>query len=118
MKFSLTLPYKRLTSENMKDFYLRFKEVYPSKIKIWQSDNGSENLGLFDQQLKKDKIPHFFIYPRCPQIDTYIERYNRTLQDEFIDPNLYTIHDKGVFGQKLSDYIIYYNSQRPHHSLT
>jgi len=117
MKFSLTLPYKRLTSENMKDFYLRFKEVYPSKIKIWQSDNGSENLGLFDQQLKKDKIPHFFIYPRCPQIDTYIERYNRTLQDEFIDPNLYTIHDKGVFGQKLSDYIIYYNSQRPHHSL-
>ena len=117
MKFCLTLPYKRLTSENMKDFYLRFKSVYPGKIKIWQSDNGSENLGLFDAQLKKDTVPHYFIYPRCPKIDTFIERYNRTLQDEFIDPNLYAIHDKGVFGQKLSDYIVYYNSQRPHHSL-
>jgi hypothetical protein len=117
MKFSLTLRYKRLTSENMMDFYLRFKEVYPGKIKMWQSDNGPENLGLFDAELKKDNIPHYFIYPRCPKIDTFIERYNRTLQDEFIDPNLHLIHDKGVFGHKLSDYIIYYNSQRPHLSL-
>jgi len=117
MKFSLTLNYKRLTSENMRDFYQRFKEVYPGKIKVWQSDNGSENLGLFDAELKKDRIPHYFIYPRCPKIDTFIERYNRTLQDEFIDPNLHLIHDKGVFGPKLADYMIYYNSQRPHHSL-
>jgi hypothetical protein len=117
MKFSLTLPYKKLTSENMTNFYFKFKEVYPGKVKVWQSDNGSENLGLFDTQLKKDAIPHYFIYPRCPKIDTFIERYNRTLQDEFIDPNLNIIHDKGVFGQKLSDYIVYYNSQRPHHSL-
>ncbi|KKR70070.1 MAG: Integrase core domain protein [Candidatus Woesebacteria bacterium GW2011_GWA2_40_7b] len=91
MKFSLTLNYKRLTSENMTDFYLRFKDIYPGKIKMWQSDNGGENLGLFDAQLKKDNIPHYFIYPRCPKIDTFIERYNRTLQDD--------------------------NSQRPHHSL-
>ena len=118
MKFSLTLRYKRLTSENMTDFYLRFKSVYPDKIKVWQSDNGGENLGVFDRQLKKDNIPHFFIYPHCPKIDTYIERYNRTLQEEFIDPNLSEIHDKGVFGQKLSDYIVYYNTQRPHHSLS
>jgi len=117
MKFALTLNYQRLTSANMLDFYRRFKEVYPGNIKIWQSDNGSENLGVFDQQLKKERIPHFFIYPHCPQIDTFIERYNRTLQDEFVDPNLETIHRKGVFGQKLSDYIIYYNAERPHHSL-
>jgi transposase InsO family protein len=117
MKFSLTLNYKRLTSENMLDFYLRFKKVYPGIIKVWQSDNGSENLGIFDRQLAKDNIPHYFIYPNCPKIDTFIERYNRTLQDEFIDPNLEVIHDKGVFGQKLTDYIVYYNAQRPHHSL-
>ena len=116
-KFSLTLNYKRLTSENMLDFYTRFKEIYPAKIKVWQSDNGSENLGVFDQRLKKDGVPHYFIYPRCPQIDTFIERYNRTLQDEFIDPNLEEIHDKGSFGRKLSDYIVYYNAERPHHSL-
>ena len=117
MKFSLTLSYKRLTSANMLDFYKRFKIVYPGKIKEWQSDNGSENLGVFDQRLKEDKIPHYFIYPRCPKIDTYVERYNRTIQDEFIDPNLDTIHDKRVFQEKMTDWIIWYNTQRPHHSL-
>lgn len=117
MKFALTLNYQRLTSKNMKDFYLRFKDVYPGKVTVWQSDNGGENLGEFDQQLAKDKIPHFFIYPSCPKINTFIERYNRIIQEEFINPNLDMIHDKPLFHQKLSEYLIWYNTQRPHHSL-
>lgn len=117
LKFALTLNYKRLTSRNMKDFYHRFKRVYPFTIKSWQSDNGSENLGEFDEQLKKDGIPHFFSYPRCPKINTYIERYNRTIQEEFIDPNLDIIYDKPLFHQRLADYMIFYNTQRPHKSL-
>lgn len=117
MKFALTLNYQRLTSRNMKDFYLRFKQVYPGRVMIWQSDNGSENLGEFDEQLKTDGIPHLFIYPRCPKIDAYIERYNRTLQEEFIDNNLDIIHDKKLFSKKLVDWNIYYDCDRRHHSL-
>lgn len=117
MKFTLTLNYKSLNSRNNKDFYQRFKSVYPGTIKDWQSDNGSENLGEFDQQLEKDQIPHFFSYPRCPKINAYIERYNRTIQEEFIDNNLDIIHDKQLFNQKLSDYLIWYNTKRPHKSL-
>ncbi len=117
MKFALTLRYKHLTATNMNDFYSRFKQVYPATIKVWQSDNGSENLGVFDQQLEKDSIPHLFIYPRCPKIDTFIERYNRTLQEEFINENLDTIHDHQIFNQLLADWNIYYNTKRRHHSL-
>lgn len=117
MKFALTLNYPRLTAVNMKDFYDRFREVYPGKVRIWQSDNGGENLSVFDKQLEKDKIPHLFIYPRCPKIDTFIERYNRTVQEEFIDENLDIIHDKKTFFQKLADWNIYYNTKRRHHSL-
>ena len=117
MKFALSINYPRLTSANMRDFYLKFKRVYPGDINCWQSDNGSENQGEFDKELVKDGIPHLFIYPRCPKIDTYIERYNRSLQEEFIDPNLDTIHDKGVFQSLLADWIVYYNTERPHHSL-
>lgn len=61
LKFALTLNYKRLTNRNMKDFYERFKEVYPLEIKSWQSDNGSENLGEFDAELKRQGIVHYFI---------------------------------------------------------
>ncbi len=116
-KFALTLNYKRLNSRNMKDFYKRFKSVYPYTVKSWQSDNGSENLGEFEEQLKKDGIPHYFSYPRCPKINTYIERYNRTIQEEFIDNNLDIIYDKPLFHEKLADYLIFYNTQRPHKSL-
>lgn len=117
MKFALTLQYQRLTAVNMKDFYCRFKEVYPGTVLKWQTDNGSENLGVFDQQLEKDNIPHLFIYPRCPKINTFIERYNRTVQEEFIDEHLDLIHNKELFSQKLADWNIYYNINRRHHSL-
>ena len=117
MKFALTLNYPRLNSCNNKDFYHKFKSCYPGKIKKWQSDNGKENLKVFDDQLKKDKIPHIFSYPNCPKINSFVERYNRTIQEEFIDPNLHLIHDKITFNKELADYIIFYNTKRVHKSL-
>ena len=117
MKFAVTVNYKRLTSRNMKDFYRRFKGVYPGVVKSWQSDNGGENLGEFEEELKKEGIPHFFSYPNCPKINAYIERYNRTIQEEFIDNHMDIIHDKLLFHQELAEYLIFYNTQRPHKSL-
>ena len=117
LKFVLTLNYSRLSSRNMLDFYRRFKSVYPGNIIDWQTDNGAENLGEFDDALKADQIPHYFSYPHCPKIQTYIERYNRTLQEEFIDNNLDILDDKILFNQKLADYLIWYNTIRPHKSL-
>lgn len=58
-----------------------------------------------------------FIYPRCPKIDSFIERYNRTVQEEFIDYHEDVVHDKKLFNQKLADWNIYYNTKRRHHSL-
>jgi len=48
---------------------------------------------------------------------SYTVTLDRTIQEEFINPNLDTIHDKGVFWKQLNEYLIYYNTERPHHSL-
>ena len=118
MKFSFSVNYKSSNSRNNKDFYHKFKSVYPGrKIKDWQTDNGAENLGDFEKELEKDNVPHIFTYPRCPRINGVIERYNRTLQEEFINPNLYLIHDKILFSHKLAEYIIFYNTKRVHKTL-
>jgi len=117
LKFALTLNYKGLNSKNMKDFYERFNAVYPLQIKDWQTDNGSENLGEFDKTLQKAAIPHLFIYPRCPKINSIIERYNRTLQEEFIDNHLDIIHDKPLFHEHLAQYMVFYLTKRIHKSL-
>ena len=66
LKFALTLNYKRLNSNNMKDFYERFSAVYPLHIKDWQTDNGSENLGEFDKTLQKADIPHLYYLSPVP----------------------------------------------------
>ena len=47
MKFALTLEYSRITANNMKDFYFRFKKVYPATIRAWQTDNGLRKLRCF-----------------------------------------------------------------------
>ena len=117
MKFALALRCTRCTAYTMKDFYGQFRAVYPGTIHTWQSDNGSENLSVFGQQLERDHIPHVFITPHCPKIGTFIERYNRTVQEEFIDEHLGAIHDHVLFGKKLADWNIWYNTKRRHHSL-
>ena len=117
LKFALTIEYPRITSANMKDFYYRFKQIYPAIIKVWQSDNGPENLGVFDKQLAKDGIRHLFSYPRCPQINTFIERYNRTVQEECLDYHLDELIDLKQGNQVLADWNVYYNTKRRHHSL-
>jgi len=117
LKFALTLEYPSVSSANMQDFYERFKAVYPLAVKVWQSDNGPENLGIFDQELTKDQIPHLFIYPRCPKIDTFIERYNRTIQEEYLDYHLDELIDLRQGNRLLANWNVYYNTQRRHHSL-
>jgi len=76
-----------------------------------------EFLGVFHQYLFKRKIPHWFIYPRCPKINGVVERYQRTLQEEFLEPNLDLIYHPKLFNDKLVDYLLFYNTKRVHESL-
>jgi transposase InsO family protein len=118
MKFAVSLPYKRLSSRNMVDFFARFRAVYPGTIRVWQSDNGPENLGSFEQTLQQEQIPHYFSYPRCPKINGLIERYNRSFQEEFLEGSQdLLVTDLPLFGRRLADWLIFYNAERPHQAL-
>lgn len=116
-KTSLSLPYPRLTSRNTLDFFHKLQLFYPGVIKSVQTDNGLEFLGVFDAYLKRINLPHYFIYPRCPRINGVVERYQRSLNEEFIQPNLDLIHDPKAFSGKLADYLLFYNTKRVHKSL-
>jgi transposase InsO family protein len=117
MKFSFAYMYPKLNSSTAKDFFINLQKVYPLKIKVVQTDNGYEFLGDFDQYLEKEGIKHVFTYPRCPKINGTVERMNRTLQEKFIDPNLHLIHYPEEFNEKMVQYLLYYNTERPHESL-
>lgn len=116
-KFAFVLPYKTLTSTNTLDFYQKLIQVIPYRIKSVQTDNGLEFLGPFDQHLLKEGVPHVFTYPRCPRINGIVERFNRTVQEEFIDFNLDTIHLEKTFSRNLANYLLFYNLTRVHKAL-
>ena len=116
-KFAFSYYFKEQTSRNMVIFYEMFKKVFPYKIRQWQKDNGHENIGEFEKKIKEEKVRQVFSYPRCPKINAYIERFNRTLREEFIDVNGVLIKEDEEFKNLLIEWLVYYNSKRPHFSL-
>ena len=91
------------------------QRYYP--LRVVQTDNGSEFLSVFDDFLTTQNITHSFIYPRSPQINGVVERFNRTIQEEFINRSDELFYDPVIFKEKLTKYVLWYNTKRPHHAL-
>ena len=100
------------------DFMQKFKQVAPLELLAVQTDNGSEFEKHFHLYLEKDGIIHFNTYPRSPKMNSEIERFNRTLSDAFIKQHRYLLaYDIDQFNEKLIDWLLWYNTRRPHWSL-
>ena len=118
-RFQFSLAYMRLNSKASLKFFKRLELVYPlGNIHTVQTDNGSEFEGELDRYLKEKGIRHLYSYPRCPKVNAYVERSNRTLQEEFVDLKEDSILiSLGEFNRKLMDYLIWYNTKRVHKGL-
>lgn len=119
LKFQFSYSYNHLSSRSGVNFLQKLKGVYPLEtgIKTIQTDNGLEFQGEFDQYLKSHQITHLFIYPRCPRINGFIERANRTLSEEFLNSHLDYTSNLPLLNRKLIDYLIWYNTKRVHKAL-
>jgi transposase InsO family protein len=82
------------------------------------SDNGSEFKKYFDALLKHHQLTHYWTYPRCPKMNAHNERFNRTLQEQFVEYHEELLFsDINAFNRKLAEWIVQYNTIIPHHSL-
>ena len=116
-KFAHVVCVDNLSSSTAKRVFQEFEELSPTKAHIVQTDNGSEFLKSFHEYLEEQNIKHQFIYPGMPKINAFIERFNRTIQEEFILRNDEIYYDQVAFAKKLTDYLYWYNYKRPHASL-
>ena len=84
------------------------KGFAPFKFNCIQSDNGPEFSQHFSERIK---TLHRHSRVRKPNDNSYLERFNRTLQEECLD-NLKT--NVKIFNQKMPIYLNYYNDERLH----
>jgi transposase InsO family protein len=116
--FAFAYGYKNLSSAVGRDFLKKLQDVAPFKITHIQTDNGLEFEKYFREYLEEEKIVHFHNYPRCPKMNAMIERFNRTIQEQYVNWNLMSLKDDlPTFNKNLIEWLLWYDTKRPHESL-
>lgn len=119
-RLSYSHAYTHLSSAKGKHFLTNLRRIYPfiDETTTIQTDNGLEFLKDFQHYLEQQKIKQVFNYPKSPKMNAYIERYNGSLQDEFVYRHAGVLfEDINLFNIKLTKHILWYNTKRPHLSL-
>lgn len=98
------------------DFLKRIYYLLDGKIENIQTDNGSEFAKYFVRAISDLKLTHYHSRVRTPKDNPCDERFNRTLQDEFIAFGHLT-NDCAIFNRELTEWLIEYNFHRPHQTL-
>jgi putative transposase len=106
----------RITSKAAEEFLMLCIREFEFEILAIQTDNGSEFKGCFDQACRRLDITHYWIEPRSPKQNTYVERSHRTDQEEFYQQgNMRSGVEQLLPLLKAWEYT--YNHVRPHQSL-
>ncbi len=101
-------------SQAAEAFFLMWQRVFPYTTTFVLTDNGSEFKKHFAKRLLNLQITHYHTYPRTPKMNAHVERFNRTIQEEFVDFHHGLLLDSDAFNEKLMDWLIFYNTKRVH----
>jgi len=117
-RFSFAWGTKSHASKAAEEFFTMCIKVFPYSFNfLWVlTDNGSEFKKHFSEKLKELHLTHYHTYPKTPKMNAHVERFNRTIQDEFIDWHVSDLLHPEVFNRKLIDYLIFYNTKRVHYA--
>ena len=117
-RFAFGGAYLHHSSESARDFLEKLIAVAPFAVTEIQTDNGSEFSHHFHDACTELGIIHYHTYPRCPKMNGSVERFNRTISEDFIRHHLLLLRDDiGAFNESLIDWLLWYNAERPHESL-
>ena len=115
-KVAFARMYKSKSSLNGQDFLFRLHYLLGEKVPRVGHDNGSEFEKYFKQACEELKIKQYYSRPRTPKDNPNNERFNQTLQNEFINLGNFS-PDPTIFNPLLTEWLIEYNFFRPHEAL-
>lgn len=104
-------------SQAARDFFQKIQTLFPYKITHVLTDNGSEFMKHFDEELRSMCLIHWRTYPKTPKMNAHCERFNRTIQEEFLMFHPHLLGDPPRCNTELSSWLSWYNEERPHWGL-
>ena len=108
--------YQSHASTPAADFLQRLMYLLNRQIANIHTDNGSEFLKHFHTAAMQLALARYWSRPKTPKDNAHLERFNRTLKEEFLQQG--NFHpDPAIFNPKLTEWLIEYNSVRPHQAL-
>ena len=99
------------------DFLKRLMYLVEGKVQLMHSDNGSEFAGDFEASCTKLNILQVYSRPHTPKDNPALERFNSTVQYEWLQYSEVGLDDITEANQDLTNWLVKYNSYRPHESL-
>jgi len=116
-RFAFAWCYRSLSSLSAKDLLLKFLSLAPFEVSHVQTDNGSEFEDHFRRAVEELGIAHFYNYPRHPQSNGHVERFQRTLREQFLNWCEDDPAHTAPFNLSLAKWLLWYNTEKPHCSL-
>ena len=116
-RFAFAYAYKSNSSAYGNDFLGKFLKVAPFVTRRVQTDNGSEFAKHFDHYCQENGLTHFFNYPKHPESNGCLERFNRTIQEQCVNLYIDYLDEPASFNEKLMEYLIWYNTEKPHRGI-
>lgn len=109
--------YKTNTSGFAEDFLKRLMYLADGKVNIMHQDNGSEFKGAFERACATLGILQIYSRPHTPKDNPALERFNRTIQEEWLELSEVGLDNINEANLDLTKWLIKYNSYRPHEAL-
>lgn len=109
--------YNTHSSKQATDFLQRLHYVTEGEIINLHHNNGSEFQKDFEQACKELALPQWYSRVKTPTDNVVLERFNRTIQEEFVDIIDIDLEDIQEVNGRLTEWLIEYNSIRPHQAL-
>jgi len=116
-KLAFARVYQNHSSRSATDFLKRLIYLSSGDIQVIHHDNGMEFDGEFSLACKQSAITQLYSRVRTPDDNPALERFNRTVQDEWLSLSEVGLDDIVEANQDLTEWLIEYNAIRPHQSL-
>ena len=116
-KLGFARVYTSNTSAHGADFLKRLAYLSNNKLRVIHSDNGSEFDKEFAKLCKELRIQQVFSRPHTPKDNPALEKFNHTIQREWLDYSVIGLDDINDANNDLTEWLVKYNSIRPHQAL-